>query len=305
MTGTPLQNNARELFNLLHFLDDTIDAAELEEKYADMTSENVKELHDQIRPFILRRTKAQVLTFLPPLGQIILPISMSHLQKQLYKSILSKRPELLKALFTSDKSLKQQERANLSNILMQLRKCLCHPFVYSREIEERTDVAAVSHRNLVEASAKLSLLELLLPKLKERGHRVLIFSQFLDMLNIVEDFLDGMQMAYQRLDGQMGSLEKQKRIDQFNAPDSPLFAFLLSTRAGGVGINLATARLESSPRLASNCKSSPYWTEEKGALLSAYDPSFSRGEDHTNGQEKDGARSCSSRTVGRRRYGRP
>jgi chromodomain-helicase-DNA-binding protein 4 len=241
MTGTPLQNNARELFNLLHFLDDTINADELEEKYAEMTSENVRELHDQIRPFILRRTKAQVLTFLPPLGQVILPISMSHLQKQLYKSILSKRPELLKALFTSDKSLKQQERANLSNILMQLRKCLCHPFVYSREIEERTDVAAVSHRNLVEASAKLSLLELLLPKLKERGHRVLIFSQFLDMLNIIEDFLDGMEMAYQRLDGQMGSLEKQKRIDQFNAPDSPLFAFLLSTRAGGVGINLATA----------------------------------------------------------------
>jgi chromodomain-helicase-DNA-binding protein 4 len=241
MTGTPLQNNARELFNLLHFLDDTIDAAELEEKYAEMTSENVKELHDQIRPFILRRTKAQVLTFLPPLGQVILPISMSLLQKQLYKSILSKRPELLKALFTSDKSLKQQERANLSNILMQLRKCLCHPFVYSREIEERTDVAAVSHRNLVEASAKLGLLELLLPKLKERGHRVLIFSQFLDQLNIIEDFLDGMEMAYQRLDGQMGSLEKQKRIDQFNAPDSPLFAFLLSTRAGGVGINLATA----------------------------------------------------------------
>jgi chromodomain-helicase-DNA-binding protein 4 len=241
MTGTPLQNNARELFNLLHFLDDTINADELEEKYVEMTSENVRELHDQIRPFILRRTKAQVLTFLPPLGQVILPISMSHLQKQLYKSILSKRPELLKALFTSDKSLKQQERANLSNILMQLRKCLCHPFVYSREIEERTDVAAVSHRNLVEASAKLSLLELLLPKLKERGHRVLIFSQFLDMLNIIEDFLDGMEMAYQRLDGQMGSLEKQKRIDQFNAPDSPLFAFLLSTRAGGVGINLATA----------------------------------------------------------------
>lgn len=241
MTGTPLQNNARELFNLLQFLDETINAAELEEKYAEMTSENVKQLHEQIRPFILRRTKAQVLTFLPPLGQVILPISMSHLQKQLYKSILSKSPELLKALFTSDKALKQQERANLSNILMQLRKCLCHPFVYSREIEERTDVTAVSHRNLVEASAKLSLLEMLLPKLQERGHRVLIFSQFLDMLSIVEDFLDGMQMAYQRLDGQMGSLEKQKRIDQFNAPDSPLFAFLLSTRAGGVGINLATA----------------------------------------------------------------
>ncbi|EMD93235.1 hypothetical protein COCC4DRAFT_165235 [Bipolaris maydis ATCC 48331] len=241
LTGTPLQNNARELFNLLQFLDDTIDAAELEEEYADMNAEKIRELHDQIRPFILRRTKAKVLTFLPPLGQIILPISMSHLQKQVYKSILSKSPELLKALFTTDRQLNPRERSNLGNILMQLRKCLCHPFVYSREIEERTDVAAVSHRNLVEASAKLGLLELLLPKLKERGHRVLIFSQFLDMLNIIEDFLDGMQLAYQRLDGTMGSLEKQKRIDQFNAPNSPLFAFLLSTRAGGVGINLATA----------------------------------------------------------------
>lgn len=241
LTGTPLQNNARELFNLLQFLDDTINAAELEATYAEMTSENIRELHDQIRPYILRRTKAQVLTFLPPLGQIIVPLSMSSLQKNLYKSILAKNPELLKALFTTQKQLKQQERANLSNILMQLRKCLCHPFVYSREIEERTDIAAVSHRNLVEASAKLQLLELLLPKLKERGHRVLVFSQFLDMLDIMEDFLDGMQMAYQRLDGTMGSLEKQKRIDQFNAPDSSLFAFLLSTRAGGVGINLATA----------------------------------------------------------------
>jgi SNF2 family DNA or RNA helicase len=241
LTGTPMQNNTRELFNLLQFLDETVNAAELEEKYADMTSENIGELHDKIRPYILRRTKKQVLSFLPPLAQIIVPLSMSRLQKDLYKSILAKNPELLKALFTSSKGLQKQERANLSNILMQLRKCLCHPFVYSREIEERTDIEAVSHRNLVEASAKLQFLEMLLPKLKQRGHRVLIFSQFLDMLDICEDFMDGMQMAYQRLDGTMGSLEKQKRIDQYNAPDSPLFAFLLSTRAGGVGINLATA----------------------------------------------------------------
>jgi SNF2 family DNA or RNA helicase len=241
LTGTPMQNNTRELFNLLQFLDETVNAAELEEKYADMTSENIGELHDKIRPYILRRTKKQVLSFLPPLAQIIVPLSMSRLQKDLYKSILAKNPDLLKALFTSSKGLQKQERANLSNILMQLRKCLCHPFVYSREIEERTDIEAVSHRNLVEASAKLQFLEMLLPKLKERGHRVLIFSQFLDMLDICEDFMDGMQMAYQRLDGTMGSLEKQKRIDQYNAPDSPLFAFLLSTRAGGVGINLATA----------------------------------------------------------------
>lgn len=167
---------------------------------------------------------------------------MSVVQKKLYKSILAKSPELLRAIYGKDhNSLKPQERGGLNNILMQLRKCLCHPFVYSEAIEERTSERTVLHRNLVDASSKLQLLEIMLPKLQERGHRVLIFSQFLKQLDIIEDFLDGLGMQFQRLDGSIGTLEKQKRIDAYNAPDSPLFAFLLSTRAGGVGINLATA----------------------------------------------------------------
>ena len=240
VTGTPLQNSARELFNLLQFLDDSFDAASLELEFAELTAQNVPRLHDMIRPFFLRRTKAQVLTFLPPIAQIIVPVSMSVVQKKLYMSILAKNLELLRAIFTTD-AIKKSERSSLNNILMHLRKCLCHPFVYSQEIEERNTNPAASHRNLVEASSKLQLLELLLPKLKERGHRVLIFSQFLDMLTIIEDFLDGLQLLHHRLDGNVSSLQKQKRIDEFNAPDSKLFAFLLSTRAGGVGINLATA----------------------------------------------------------------
>lgn len=242
LTGTPLQNNARELFNLLQFLDPSVDAAALELEYTELTKENVRRLHDMLRPFFLRRTKAQVLTFLPPMAQIIVPVTLTVLQKKLYKSILARNPELLKAIFGgSGRALAKTERASLNNILMQLRKCLCHPFVYNREIEERSTNMTVSHRNLVEASSKLQLLEIMLPKLQERGHRVLIFSQFLNMLDIIEDFLDGLGLFHQRLDGSMGSLEKQKRIDEFNAPDSRLFAFLLSTRAGGVGINLATA----------------------------------------------------------------
>jgi len=138
-----------------------------------------------------------------------------------------------------------------------LRNCLCHPFVYNDDIEERKGSTEILYRNLVDASSKLQLLEIMLPKLRERGHRVLIFSQFIHMLvsrplpmcnftvnslkDILEDFLLGLQMPYQRLDGRVNSMEKQKRIDEFNAKDSPLFAFLLSTRAGGVGINLATA----------------------------------------------------------------
>jgi SNF2 family DNA or RNA helicase len=241
LTGTPLQNNQRELFNLLHFLDDTKNAAELEEEFQDLDQNSITKLHDLIRPFFLRRTKAQVLTFLPPMAQIIVPVSMSVVQKKLYRSIMSKNPELMKAIFNPDSSSKQNERGSLNNIIMQLRKCLCHPFVYSRSIEDKNVDIASSHRNLVDASSKLQFLELLLPKLQQRGHRVLIFSQFLDMLDMVEDFLDGMQLRYQRLDGQVSSLNKQKRIDEFNATDSPLFAFLLSTRAGGVGINLASA----------------------------------------------------------------
>ncbi|KAF2151485.1 hypothetical protein K461DRAFT_228333 [Myriangium duriaei CBS 260.36] len=241
LTGTPLQNNQRELFNLLQFLEDGYDAASMEVEYQDLDNEKVARLHDLIRPFFLRRTKVQVLTFLPPMAQIILPVSMSFVQKKLYRSILAKTPDLLRALFKEKRDLKNSERGSLNNILMQLRKCLCHPFVYSKSIEERNVSHSASHRNLVEASGKLQLLEVLLPKLQERGHRVLIFSQFLDMLTMVEDFLDGLGMQYGRLDGSMSSLQKQKRIDKFNAPDSELFAFLLSTRAGGVGINLATA----------------------------------------------------------------
>jgi chromodomain-helicase-DNA-binding protein 4 len=176
------------------------------------------------------------------MAQVILPVTMSLVQKKLYKSILAKNPELIKSIFGQTKSiLRPTERGNLNNILMQLRKCLCHPFLYSSAIEERSVNEDALHRNLIDASSKFQLLEVMLPKLRERGHRVLLFSQFLNQLDLVEDFLNGLGLPFQRLDGTIGSLEKQKRIDAFNAPDSPLFAFLLSTRAGGVGINLATA----------------------------------------------------------------
>ena len=241
LTGTPLQNNVRELFNLLQFLDRSLNAAEMEAKYANLTEQNVPELHEQLRKFFLRRTKAQVLTFLPPMAQIIIPVTMSSLQKKVYKSILAKNPQLMKAIFSRATPAGGKERVNLNNILMHLRKSLCHPFVYSSQIEERSYEAAVAHRALVEASSKLQLLAIMLPKLQERGHRVLMFSQFLENLTIMEDFLDGLGLQHRRLDGGTSSLDKQKRIDEFNAPNSPYFAFLLSTRAGGVGINLASA----------------------------------------------------------------
>ncbi|KAK1468954.1 SNF2 family domain-containing protein [Colletotrichum melonis] len=240
LTGTPLQNNKRELFNLLQFIDPTQNAAKLDEEFQELNAQNLPELHGRIKQYFLRRTKAQVLKFLPPMAQIIVPVSMSILQEKLCKSIIAKSPDLIKAIFADDK-VNKKDRGSLNNILMQLRKCLCHPFMYSEAVEERTVDQVRLHENLVSASGKLMLLNIMLPKLKERGHRVLIFSQFLNQLDIIEDFLNGLGFQYRRLDGSLSSREKQKYIDDYNGPNSPVFAFLLSTRAGGVGINLATA----------------------------------------------------------------
>lgn len=240
LTGTPLQNNKRELFNLLQFIDDRQSAIQLDEEFETLNTDNLPKLHGMIRPYFLRRTKAGVLKFLPPMVQIILPVTMTGIQEKLSKRIIAKNPQLIKAMFSNSK-MNKTERGSLNNIMAQLRKCLCHPFIYSEAIEEKHQDPAIVHRNLTEASSKLMLLEAMLPKLHDRGHRVLIFSQFLRQLDIVEDFLAGMGYEYGRLDGHMGSLDKQRSIDAFNDPGSTIFAFLLSTRAGGVGINLATA----------------------------------------------------------------
>ncbi|KAI1761621.1 PHD/FYVE-zinc-finger like domain-containing protein [Hypoxylon sp. FL1150] len=240
LTGTPLQNNKRELFNLLQFIDPVNKAEELDAKYQELTKENLPELHNLLRPYFLRRTKLEVLKFLPPMSQIILPVTMTVLQEKLCKSIVARNPELIKAILSNGK-VKASDRKNLVNIMADLRQCLCHPFCFNDSIEDRQVGQAQIERNLIEASPKLILLETMLPKLKERGHRVLIFSQFLRCLDILEDFLNIIGLQHGRIDGQMSALKKQKQIDAFNANNSPLFAMLLSTRAGGVGINLASA----------------------------------------------------------------
>lgn len=191
-------------------------------------------------PRFLRRTKTDVLT-LPPMSEIIIPLSMSSVQKELYKSIVSQNADLMKSITARVEKGAAQPKSTtpkLQNILMQLRKCLAHPFVHSPDLEERNVDFEQEMRALVEASGKLSFLSKLLPKLKEQGHRCLIFSQFLDCLNILEDFLTGIGFTYGRLTGDTATSDRQQMIDAFNAPDSKMDCFLLSTRAGGSGINL-------------------------------------------------------------------
>ncbi|KAI1473972.1 PHD/FYVE-zinc-finger like domain-containing protein [Daldinia eschscholtzii] len=240
LTGTPLQNNKKELFTLLQFIDHKHNAEELDAQYDELTKHNLPKLHDLIRPYFLRRTKAQVLKFLPPMAQLIVPVTMTVLQEKLCKSIIARNPELIKAIISKAK-MKASDRKNLSNIMADLRQCLCHPFCFNGNVEDKNVSEEQMQRNLIEASPKFMLLEKMLPKLKAEGHRVLIFSQFIRCLDILEDFLNILGLPFGRIDGNLSALKKQRQIDAFNAPNSPLFAMLLSTRAGGVGINLATA----------------------------------------------------------------
>ncbi|KAK2461624.1 hypothetical protein APHAL10511_006087 [Amanita phalloides] len=242
MTGTPLNNNMRELFNLMNFLDpqnwNDLDA--LENEYETLTEDLVKELHNRLRPYFLRRTKGEVLQ-LPPKNEVIVPVSMAPLQREVYRSILSHNVDILRGLTRPANSKSTIAKKNINNILMQLRKCLQHPYLYDDSIEPRDLPPKETHGKLIDASAKLRLLKMLLPKLKARGHRVLLFSQFVIALDVIEDFLEGEGFKFLRLDGNTKNLERQNGMDEFNRPGSDVFIYLLSTRAGGVGINLYTA----------------------------------------------------------------
>ncbi|KAG7099004.1 hypothetical protein E1B28_000889 [Marasmius oreades] len=243
MTGTPLNNNIRELFNLMNFLDPERwkDLQALEKEHEELTEALVKQLHVRLRPYFLRRIKSEVLQ-LPPKNEVIVPVSMAPLQKQIYRSILSHNADLLSGLtnpFTA--SGNAPGRKSVNNMLMQLRKCLQHPYLYDRDIEPMNLSLQETHEKLIDASAKFRLLHSLLPKLQSRGHRVLLFSQFVIALDVIEDFLVGEGIKYLRLDGNTAGHERQRGMDAFNAVGSDIFIYLLTTRAGGVGINLFTA----------------------------------------------------------------
>ncbi|KAL5533979.1 hypothetical protein ACEPAG_439 [Sanghuangporus baumii] len=245
MTGTPLNNNIRELFNLMNFLDPDKwnDLEALTKEFEELDEERVKELHERLRPYFLRRVKAEVLD-LPAKNEVIVPVSMAPLQKEIYKSILSKNLAVLSSLrgIASTKLNKSAAKAsNLKNMLMQLRKCLQHPYLVADDIEPKGLSPIEAHLKLIDASGKLRLLKMLLPKLKARGHRVLLFSQFVIGLNIIEDFLQGEGYRFLRLDGNTKQADRQKDMDEFNKEDSDIFIYILSTRAGGVGINLWSA----------------------------------------------------------------
>uniref|UniRef100_A0A8D3E3H0 Chromodomain helicase DNA binding protein 3 n=1 Tax=Scophthalmus maximus TaxID=52904 RepID=A0A8D3E3H0_SCOMX len=239
LTGTPLQNNLEELFHLLNFLTpnrfNNLDG--FLEEFADISKEDqIKKLHDLLGPHMLRRLKADVFKNMPAKTELIVRVELSPMQKKYYKLILTKNFEALNSKGGGN-------QVSLLNIMMDLKKCCNHPYLFpvaSMEAQ-KTPSGAYEGTALTKASGKLTLMQKMLRKLKEQGHRVLVFSQMTKMLDLLEDFLDYEGYKYERIDGGVTGALRQEAIDRFNAPGACQFCFLLSTRAGGLGINLATA----------------------------------------------------------------
>lgn len=239
ITGTPLQNNLHELWALLNFLlPDVFSDAEVFDQWVSRQEDGedsvIQQLHRVLRPFLLRRIKSDVEKSLLPKKEIILPIPMSEMQVKWYRKILEKDIDAV-----NNANGKRESKTRLLNIVMQLKKCSNHPYLFDGAEPGppfKTDV------DLIQNAGKMIMLDKLLTRLEKQGSRVLIFSQMSRQLDILEDYCYMLKgYKYCRIDGGTAHEDRITAIDDFNKPGSEKFVFLLTTRAGGLGINLTTA----------------------------------------------------------------
>ena len=245
VTGTPLQNNLHELWALLNFLLPDIFSSssdfdevfgmgnkegengeenkeKAEEEAEERNVEIVQQLHRILKPFLLRRTKSEVEATLPPKKEIHIKVGLTELQKRLYKKLLTS-------------SLLQESKTVYKNIIMQLRKVCNHPYLFDGVEEPHPP-----ENHLVIYSSKMRILDKLCTKLFGKS-QILIFSQMTRMLDILEDYCNERGYKYCRIDGETSLEDRETMITEFTKPNSEKFIFLLSTRAGGLGINLMTS----------------------------------------------------------------
>lgn len=290
LTGTPLQNNLRELWSMLFYLAPEIFTAS--EKFDEgfdllrgkIDSNILRQARKMLSVFMLRRLKENVSIKLPSRKEVTLLVSLTQQQVDLYKQLLCgldastieivmregtttnsrASTEALTSLDTSTAAdgsssteaststttvtinATQQASSNpstdsewrkLMNILLQLRKICNHTYLLPNIAPEPYHVS----EEIVSGSGKLLMLDRMLPALRADGHRVLLFSQFTSMLDILEDYCELRDYPFVRLDGETNRVKRRLDCRRFNAPNSPLFIFLISTRAGGLGLNLASA----------------------------------------------------------------
>ncbi|CAM6081796.1 unnamed protein product [Calypogeia fissa] len=254
LTGTPIQNNLEELWALLNFLlpsifnssedfsqwfnkpfetvsDSTPDQALLTEE------ENlliINRLHQVLRPFMLRRLKHKVENELPEKIERLVRCEASGYQKLLMKHVKEKLGSLT--------NLGSSKGRSIQNTVMELRNICNHPYIshlHTDEVESMMPEHFLPP--IVRLCGKLEMLDRILPKLKAANHRVLLFSTMTRLLDVMEDYLIWRSYKYLRLDGATGGSERGALIEKFNDPQSEAFIFLLSIRAGGIGINLQAA----------------------------------------------------------------
>ena len=238
ITGTPLQNNLHELWALLNFLLPDVfgDSEAFDSWFSNQEADQdtvVQQLHRVLRPFLLRRVKSDVEKSLLPKKELNLYVGMSEMQVKWYQKILEKDIDAVNGA-----AGKRESKTRLLNIVMQLRKCCNHPYLFDGA---EPGPPYTTDEHLVFNSGKMIILDKLLDRMKEQGSRVLIFSQMSRVLDILEDFCVFRGHKYCRIDGGTAHEDRIAAIDNYNAPDSEKFIFLLTTRAGGLGINLTSA----------------------------------------------------------------
>lgn len=255
LSGTPIQNDLVELYSLLSLLNPSIfnnhelfkatfkDHFSAKAQRLDVT-QNTKSkylmaaedlMRDILTPLLLLRTVQDVHSSftLPPISEMVVHTPLSPMQRELYKEVVAKNSDLVNSIAQQHSSA---SRVNLINILPQLRKICNHPYMFPGT--EPEPFCEGSH--LYENSGKLYVLQQLLPRLKADGHCVLLFSQSTAFLDIIQDFLTMESFSYERIDGSVRGKERWQAIERFRK-DPDTFVFLISTRSGGVGLNLQRA----------------------------------------------------------------
>ncbi len=229
MTGTPIENHLGELWNLFRFINpgllgslDSFNlrfATPIERDQDEYASETLRRL---IQPFILRRTKDQVLKELPSRTEITLPVELSTQEMAFYEAL---RREAIERLNDSDVQQAGQKHLQVLAEIMKLRRACCNPSLVKPE--------------LAIPSTKLEQFSELIAELLDNGHKALVFSQFVDHLKILRNHLDKQQIAYQYLDGGTPAKKRKQSVDAFQQGEGDVF--LISLKAGGTGLNLTAA----------------------------------------------------------------
>ena len=229
LTGTPIENHLGELWSLFRVINPGLFGSwdRFRERFGNPIEKNKDPerraaLSRMVRPFILRRTKDEVLKELPPRTEIEIDVELSDPERKRYEDT---RLKILAQLAGLDDDAGKDHRFHVLAGLMKLRQLACHP--------------ALQDKKWKKSSAKLDALLELVEELREEQHRALVFSQFTSHLDLVRKALDERGITYQYLDGSTPPKQRQQAVDAFQNGEDDLF--LISLKAGGTGLNLTAA----------------------------------------------------------------